>query len=228
MANQRKSAGIWALTIACAIAFSLAGCAVSQAPIDTKPKVVATPQQGQVTVTVQAQKTVGSVTPVYISVANGTESPQAIVPTQVFALNESGERIAPIPPGEAARQSGNAQELKACLASAGVSGALAGGVGAGLGAAAGSVLGGVGTGAVVGAAAGAGWGMFRGVERGQDRADQQAAVQIQSVSLQPEEVRKNFTVSGYVFFPKGQYSQVEMLMVDRETGDTESIREPWR
>jgi hypothetical protein len=71
-------------------------------------------------------------------------------------------------------------------------------------------------------------GIIRGAEKGQSRADQQARQQIEAVSLKPEEVRKNFTVSGYVFFPKGQYNQVEMLLVDRETGDTEVVREPWR
>ncbi len=210
------------------MAFVLAGCAVSQAPLDTKPKVVAAPEQGQVTMTVQAEKTVGQVTPVYISVANGTNDPRAIVPSQVFALNSEGERIAPIPPMEAARQSGNANELKSALASSALSGAIAGGVGAGLGAAAGQAFGGTGTGALLGTATGAGWGMFRGAERGQDRSDQQAAMQISSLALQPESVNQNFTVSGYVFFPKGEYSKVEMLLVDRETGNTESIIEPWR
>jgi hypothetical protein len=215
-----------AASLAMAIAF--AGCAVSQAPLDTKAKIVATPAQGQITMTVQAEKTVGSVTPVYVSVANGTNDPRAIVPSQVFALNSEGERIAPIPPMEAARQSGNANELKSALASSALSGVLAGGVGAGLGAVAGPAFGSTGTGALVGTATGAGWGMFRGAERGQDRSDQQAAMQISSLALQPESVNRNFTVSGYVFFPKGQYSGVEMLLVDRETGNTESIREPWR
>jgi hypothetical protein len=210
------------------MAIAIAGCAVSEPPLSTKAKVVATPQQGQITMTVQAEKTVGDVTPVYISVANGTNDPRSIVPSQVFALNSEGQRIAPIPPGEAARQSGNAKELKSALASSALSGALAGGVGAGLGAAAGSAFGGAGTGALVGTATGAGWGIFRGAERGQDRSDQQAAMQISALALQPESVNDGFTVSGYVFFPKGQYSQVEMLLVDRETGNTESIREPWR
>ena len=58
-------------------------------------------------------------------------------------------------------------------------------------------------------------------------ADLQANQQIDALSLKPEEVRRNYTVSGYVFFPKGQYSQVEMLLVDRETGDTQVVREPW-
>jgi len=46
--------------------------------------------------------------------------------------------------------------------------------------------------------------------------------------LKREEVNRNFTVSGYVFFPKGNYREVEMVLVNRETGDTQSIREPWR
>ena len=230
MMNNKPCNGLGIVAAAGAIALTItvAGCGVAQAPLDTSAKTVATPQQGQVTTTVQAQKTVGDVTPVYVSVANGTDDVRSIVPSQVFALNENGERIAPIPPGEAARQSGNAEELKASIASSVLSGALAGGVGAGLGAAAGSAFGAVGQGSIVGAATGAGWGMFRGAERGQSKADEQAAMQIESLSLKPEDVRKGFTVSGYVFFPKGTYSQVEMLMVDRETGDTQSVREPWR
>ena len=70
-------------------------------------------------------------------------------------------------------------------------------------------------------------GIFSGAERGQSKANQQANQQLEAVSLKPEEVRKNFTVSGYVFFPKGQYNHVEMLLVDRETGDTQVVSEPW-
>ncbi|HUA34029.1 MAG TPA: hypothetical protein VMA09_10520 [Candidatus Binataceae bacterium] len=218
----------WLCPVAISCAIALAGCGVARAPIDSTPKHVATPQQGQVSVSVQAQKPVGDVTPVYVSVANGTDDPRSLVPSQVFALDENGERVAPIPPLEAARQSGNARELESAVASSALSGAVAGGVGAALGAAAGSAFGAVGQGSIVGAASGAGWGMFRGAENGQTKADQQALMQIEALSLKPEEVRKNFTVSGYVFFPKGTYSQVEMLMINRETGDTESVREAWR
>jgi hypothetical protein len=70
--------------------------------------------------------------------------------------------------------------------------------------------------------------MFEGARAGQARANQQANQQIGALALQPEEVRHNFTVSGYVFFPKGEYSQIEMLLVDRETGATQIVREPWR
>ncbi len=79
---------------------------------------------------------------------------------------------------------------------------------------------------MVGTAFGAADGIFSGAARGQSKADQQANQQIEAVSLKPEEVRKDFTVSGYVFFPKGSYNQVEMLLVDRETGDTKSSANP--
>ena len=31
-----------------------------------------------------------------------------------------------------------------------------------------------------------------------------------------------------MFFPKGSYREVEFLLVNQETGDTEVMREPWR
>jgi hypothetical protein len=224
-----------ALLRAAAITIAISGCAVAPAPIAHTPNVVATPQQGQVAVSIASAPTVGEVTPVYVSIANGTDAPRAVVPSQVFALNGAGERVAPLPPGEAARQAGSAKELQGAMQSAAISGVGGAAVGAAAGAVAGAAgrasdfgFASPGAGALIGSAFGGGWGIIRGAERGQSKADQQANEQIQSLALKPEEVRKNFTVSGYVFFPKGQYNQVEMLLVDRETGDTEVVREPWR
>ena len=212
-----------------AAALGLAGCAVASPPIKNTPQVVATPLTGQLTTSVQAGPAIGDVVPVYVSVANGTDEPRTVVPSQVFAINDAGERVAPLPPREAARQAGGAGELKAALASAAVSGVAGGAVGAGMGAIAGAGLGGgAGPGALIGTAIGAGTGMFSGAERGQSKADQQANEQIGGLALKREEVNRNFTVSGYVFFPKGNYREVEMVLVNRETGDTQSIREPWR
>jgi hypothetical protein len=169
-----------------------------------------------------------------VSIANGTDAPRSVVPSQIFALNEAGERVAPLPAGEAARQAGSAKELQGAIQSAAVSGIGGAAVGAAAGAVAGAAgsgggwgFGSPGAGALIGSAVGGGMGIIRGAEKGQSRADQQANQQIEALSLKPEEVRKNFTVSGYVFFPKGQYNQVEMLLVDRETGDTEVVRESW-
>jgi hypothetical protein len=221
-----------------ALVTSIAGCAIAPAPIKNTPQIVATPESGQVSVTLSPSPAVGDVQPVFVSIANGTDLPRSVVPSQVFALNEAGDRIAPLPPGEAARQAGNANELTGVMESSAVGGALEGAIGAGVGAIVGSVvprrsdffLGvhGAGSGAAVGGAIGAGHGLVGGAERGQSRADQQASQQLGAVALTPSEVRRDFTVSGYVFFPKGDYKQLQVLLVDSETGNTEVIDRPWK
>jgi hypothetical protein len=209
------------------MALSISACAVGGAPIKQTTQVVATPVQGELTVAVDKAPAVGEVTPVNVSIANGTDITRSVIPSQIFAINDSGQRVAPLPPGEAARQAGGAGELKDALKSGAVSGVAGGALGAGLGAAVGAVTGGVGTGAIIGAATGAGWGMFSGAGRGQDRADSQAAAQLGSLALPQQDIARDFTVSGYVFFPKGDYQQIQVLMINRETGDTEVVTRPW-
>lgn len=208
------------------VAISISACAVASPPIEHTSQVVPTPVHGLLSVAVNQAPAVGKVIPVNVSVANGTEFTRTVVPSQIFAINQSGERVAPLPPGEAARQAGGAGELKAAIESGTVSGAAGSALGAGLGAAVGAVTGGVGPGAITGAAFGAGWGIFNGAERGQDRADQQAAAQLGSLALPQQDVARNFTASGYVFFPKGEYQQIQLLMINRETNDTEVITRP--
>ena len=216
------------------LGLAMAGCGFASAPLKHTPQIVATPQQGQLNVTTQPGTPIGDVLPVYVSVANGSDIPRSIVPSQIFALNDSGARVAPLPPGEAAREAGGSGELKAALTSGAVGGVAEGALGAGLGAAIGSVvnefsgIGGAASGAAVGAAFGGGSGIVSGVQNGASKADQQANAQLQALALQGGEVRHDFTVSGYVFFPKGSYHQVEFLLVNPESGDTEVMREPWR
>jgi hypothetical protein len=213
---------------------AMSACGIASAPLKDTPRIVATPQPGQLNVTTQPSPPIGDVLPVYVSVANGSDVPRSIVPSQIFALNDSGARVAPLPPGEAARQAGGAGELKAALTSAAVGGVGEGALGAGMGAIVGSVVNsaagfhGAGSGAIIGGALGGGSGIVHGVERGASKADQQANQQLQALALQGGEVRHDFTISGYVFFPKGSYREVEFLLVNQETGDTEVMREPWR
>ncbi len=220
-------AAVIATGFACLCLF---GCGVASAPIKTTPAVVASPLPGQLSVGLQKADSVGGVVPVYVSIANGTDIPRAVIPSQIFAINEAGERVAPLPPGEAARRAGGAEELKAALASAAVSGVAGGAIGAGAGAVVGSVIGGgggAGQGALIGSAIGAAEGMFRGMSKGQARADREAREQIHALALKRDDLRHNFTVSGYVFFPNGSYREIDVLLINRETGDTEMIRRPW-
>ncbi|MBV8451816.1 MAG: hypothetical protein JOZ29_06020 [Deltaproteobacteria bacterium] len=176
----------------------------------------------------QPANTIGDVQPVYVSIANGTDIPRAVVPSQIFALDEQGQRIAPLPPGEAARQAGGAEELKAALASGAASGAISGALGAGVGAIAGSLIHSGATGAALGGAIGAGEGMVQGGFASSGKANQQAREQITALALEKGDVSNNFTVSGYVFFPKGDYKQLQLLLVDNESGNTEIVERPWK
>jgi hypothetical protein len=206
------------------------GCAVASAPIKDAPQIVATPRAGEVSISSKPGSVVGDVQPVYVSIANGTDTPRSVVPSQVFALDSSGNRIAPLPPGEAARQAGNSGELKAALLSGAASGAIGGAIGTGLGAIAGSLIHGYSgaAGAGIGAAIGGGEAGLEGVTAGTAKGDQQADRQLSSLALQPGEVRRNFTVSGYVFFPKGDYQQLQLVLVDGESGDTQVVSQPWK
>src|SRR5271163_1951996 len=127
-------------------ALTLYSCGIAWPPMKETPKIVPTPIDGEFTVSNQAERPVGDLIPVYVSVANGTDEGRTVHPSQVFALNEYGQRIAPIPPTEAARQAGNTGALKAALASSAVGGAAEGALGAAAGALAGLALGGVGAG----------------------------------------------------------------------------------
>jgi hypothetical protein len=210
----------------CLIA-TIVGCAVAEAPIKTTTQIVATPQPGELDVSSQPGALIGDVQPVYVSIANGSDTPRSVVPSQIFALDATGNRVAPLPAGEAARQAGGSGELKAALESGTTSGVLGAGVGAGLGAITGSLLHSGATGAALGAALGGGQAGIQGVLAGQQKADQQADTQLNALALQQSDIRRNFTVSGYVFFPKGDYKQLQMVLVDDESGDTEVVNRPW-
>ncbi len=216
----------FAMAIVASLALAPAGCAIAPAPIKDTPRIVATPASGQLTISSAPGKPIGDVLPVYVSIANGTNSPRAVVPSQIFALDDAGSRIAPLPPAEAARQAGGAGELRAGLLSAGASGLVGGAIGAGIGAIAGSLIHSGATGAALGGAIGGGSGAIQGASAGPGKADAQANTQLTALALPAQDVRQDFTVSGYVFFPKGDYKRIQMLLVDDETGNTEVVNQP--
>jgi hypothetical protein len=61
------------------------GCIFASAPIKNMPQMVATPQAGELSVTSAPASPIGDVLPVYVSIANGTDTPRGNVPSQIFA-----------------------------------------------------------------------------------------------------------------------------------------------
>ena len=169
-------------------------------------------------------------------IANGTDEPYLVEPDQIFAINEQGQRIMPVTSSEAIEQAGSANSLKAGLTGAAKNAAIGAVVGAATGAAIGAAVGTIvlspAQGALVGAAIGgsvgaAGGGVYGGAQ-GQAAAHHDAETQISALSLQTREAHPNYSVNGYVFFPKGEYTSIQMTLLNEETHQTDTRTSSWQ
>jgi hypothetical protein len=236
MRERRRSgaAHVVALVAAVIVAIAMAGCATSARPLPTTKRVALTPPPDEIAVSARVGKPIGEIVPVDVSVANGTDEPYLVDSTQVFAIDEDGERILPVPPAEAVQEAGNANSLKAGLTGAGKNaavGALTGAVvGAALGAGAGALVGVPPVGAALGAAIGGGVGAASagavGGMQGQAAAYNDAATQISALCLKSQEAHPKYLVNGYVFFPKGSYKSVQLTLLNRETEQARTMTAP--
>ena len=227
--------GLFIRAICTTLSVVLAGCATHARPIDMTPRVALQPNKGEISMQVKPGKTIGEIVPVDISAANGTDEPYLLVPNQVFAIDEQGQRILPVTPAEAIQEAGDADALKAGLTGAAKNaavGLVAGAViGAAVGVVAGALIGAPAAGAAYGAAMGGGVGaaeagVFGGVQ-GQVAAQQDAQTQITSLALQSSELNPNFSANGYVFFPKGNYQSVQMTLLNEERHESQTLTAPW-
>ena len=225
-----------AASITILLAFALGGCATSWRPIPLTPRVALAPVKGDVTMQATPGKPIGRIVPVDVAVANGTDEPYLIEPDQIFAINEQGQRIMPISANDAIKEAGDANALKAGLTGAAknaVIGALVGAAtGAAVGAAVGTIVLSPAQGALVGAAMGgsigaAGGGVYGGMH-GQSAAHHDAETQISSLALQPREAHPNYSINGYVFFPKGEYTSIQMTLLNEETHQTHTRSSVWQ
>ncbi len=178
---------------------------------------------------------IGRIVPVDVSIANGTDEPYLVQPDQVFAINEQGQRIMPISASEAIQEAGNANALKAGLTGAAKNAAIGAVVGAATGAAIGAAVGtivlspaqGALVGAAIGGSVGAAGGGVAGGMQGQAAAHHDAETQISALSLQTREAHPNYSINGYVFFPKGEYTSIQMTLLNEETHQTDTRTSSW-
>ena len=185
------------------------------------PKVVASPSNGRVSVIAVANKPVGNVVPVYISVANGGGSPLIESPSEIFAQGEDGNRVPVVPLTEAVAQAGGAAGLVSSLGTAAAYGLPAAAVGGVSGAAVAGIGGMSGTsalsGSLIGGTAGLLTGGAQGIWTAHQAAEQRAEEQIANLSLKPTTIPPNGTASGYVFYPADQYQKLLAVMGDSES-----------
>jgi hypothetical protein len=196
------------------------GAVATPSPLSL-PKVVAAPTNGHVTVVAVADKPVGNVVPVYISVANGSDDPLLESPAEIFAQGEDGNRVPVVPLTEAVAQAGGAAGLVSSLGTAAAYGLPAAAVGGVSGAAVAGLGGLSGTsalsGSLIGSAAGLITGGAEGIWTAHQAAEQRAEEQIANLSLRPTTIPPNGTASGYVFYPADQYQKLLAVMGDSES-----------
>jgi len=190
----------------------VSGCAARhQAP----PLAVPDIETGKAGVRAIAAESLGPVRPVAIAVTNGLGGSIRVDDRQVYAIGASGERIAPLPPGEAARLA-KGRGLPGSLGGAG-KGAVTGGVlGAVGGAISGAIQGGIGAAVAAGAAVGVALGAITGaIGGGQPPPDVTGFAErgLPSGSLAP-----GLSSAGYVYYPEGSYETVELLLTEDPSG----------
>jgi hypothetical protein len=203
----------------------LVGCAPAAPQLAVEPRVAEIPRSGEVTVASRQLASVGDIVPIGVNVANGTDARYRIDANQVFAINEAGQRLAPIPTSEAIRLSGDATALSAQVQQAVVYGVGAAALGAATGAVVGVTRGQPGMGAALGAALLGAIGTLAGFFAGGEEARLEAAQQIDALALRDQSVDPGYSVSGYVFFPRGNYTRTHVLITGEE-GETRTLEAP--
>src|SRR5581483_2996981 len=149
-------------------------------------------------------------------ITNGLSDRVRVDPQQVFVPGRGWDRIAALPPGEAARRAGG-RKLPGTLGGA-ATGAAAGGIlGALGGAISGAIQGGIGLATAAGAAVGTTIGAIGGAVGGGHGAEPDVAG-FEERALHAGVLEPDFSTSGYVYFPAGTYPTVELLLTDERHG----------
>jgi hypothetical protein len=203
------------------------GCLLLAACAAKTPRAtvaVPSPQAGELRIVAATAENVGDVQPIALGVTNGRPTTVHLQARQIYGHADDtpeGGRVAPLPPGEAARQAGGRRAPGAVRRAA--TGAVTGSVlGAAGGAISGAIQGGVGLATGAGAAVGAFFGIIGGVLGGGSQPD---VAGFEDRALHDAALESGFSATGYVYYPPGTYREVEVLVTDAD-GQTESLRVP--
>jgi hypothetical protein len=212
------------VTLACTVALGCAAKPVT-APRAVVPETVASELRAAAT----EGKRFGDMVALGVGVSNGSSKDYVISAEHVFALDRDNNRVAPLTVSEAARQAGGSTALVSGLKGAGAGALLAGVVGAIPGAVIGAATNGgsgAGTGAAVGAGIGAAVGAVGGFFESKSETDHQIVSQLVGLYLCEKTAKPGIPVSGFVFFPEGEYMGVRVVAVERSNGHAEDVFGP--
>jgi hypothetical protein len=200
------------LALACA-----AACARHAAPVVPVPPAA----DDRVRVAARLADPVRDVQPVAVAVTNGRRETLHLDPRQLFAVTPAGDRIAPLPPGEAARRAGGERLPGAVRAGArgAVGGSLLGALG---GAISGAIQGGISAAVAAGAAVGAALGAITGVIGGAHGGAPDVAG-FSERALPGGPLPSGTSVTGFAYYPAGTYDSLELVLPGDATPTVERI-----
>jgi hypothetical protein len=215
--------------LACLVAVSLVAGACVKKPVTAPQAVVPPTAPSELRAASTVGQRFGHMLAIGVGVSNGSTADYVITADRVLAVDAAGHRIAPLSVTEAARQAGGATALAAGLQGAGGGGLLAGLLGAIPGALIGAARGG-GRGAAEGAAVGAGVGIVVGAVAGfyesKTKTEREIMAQLGDLYLGAKTAKPGLPVSGFVFFPEGQYTGVYVIAVEQPSGLVREIHGP--
>lgn len=217
---QRHNPAIAAVLVIC-----LSASACVKKPVTAPRAVVPETVSSELRVAATAAKQFGHMVAIGVGVSNGSTQDYAIVADRVLAVDPAGNRVAPLSVTEAARQAGGATALVAGLQGAGGGALLAGLLGAIPGAIIGATGGGssAATGAAVGAGIGVAVGAISGFYESKTKTEREIIDQLGGLYLGAKISKPGIPVSGFVFFPKGQYTGVYLVAVEQPSGAVREV-----
>src|SRR5262249_47965355 len=117
-------------SVICVVLTALAAASCAKKPVTAPRAVIPETAAAEIRVAASPAKDFGSMTALGVGLASGEQDTYSVSATRIFAVDESGNRIAPLAVEEAARQAGGATALVAGLEGAGGGALLTGLLGA--------------------------------------------------------------------------------------------------
>ncbi len=192
-------------------------------PVTAPRAVVPATVSSELRAAATTAKQFGDMVAIGVGVSNGSAKDYVITADRVLAVDKAGNRVAPLSVVEAARQAGGATALVAGLQGAGGGALLTGLLGAIPGAILGAASGGA-SGAGKGAAVGAG--IVAGFYESKTKTEREIISQLGDLYLGAKTSKPGLPVSGFVFFPRGDYVGIYVIAVEEPGGAVHEVYGP--
>ncbi|MFQ5668201.1 MAG: hypothetical protein ACE5I7_17460 [Candidatus Binatia bacterium] len=212
-----------------ALLFALTCVSCVKKPVTAPRAVVPETVSSEIRIAGSMGKDFGHMVALGVGLSSGAPDTYVVAANRIFAVDEAGNRVAPLSVEEAARQAGGATALIAGLEGAGGGALLTGLLGAIPGAIIGAAQGGrggAGKGAAIGAGVGVAVGALGGFYQSKSRTEQEIIAQLHGLYFGEQTLQTGLPVSGFVFYPEGKYTGIRAVVVNKATNKVQEVAGP--